>query len=284
MSTPNVEIYAIQYADSRYYADQLFAIDDTTDPEFGKGTEFVDFNWLFYVVKTPNKVILIDTGFTTVEPLKRWGMGELDGKEFVVHDTEELLAAVGIKLSDVTDVILTHHDFDHVGGMHLFSHAHVHMNKEALGVLLSDEGAKIDTPKVVADLGARSGNLTVFDDAYEFEGITVRRIGGHTPGSCVAELTVGDATYVFVADECYVLENAEEGKPIGYRIGDKSKNVAFVHEMKKRINEVDSSGSQKHKLMKEGSGKKLVILPFHEPRVMQQFPHVGGNKYVVKVV
>lgn len=288
MPTPerNVEIYAVQYADADYYADQVFAPSETEDAEFGKGTEFVPFNWLFYAIRVTTKekvrTILLDTGFTGHEILKAWNMDTLNGKKFVLHDIPTLLASIGIKPEDVTDVMLTHHDFDHVGGQHLFPRAQVHMNRTALDTLLVTR----DIPEVAADLEARRGGytLTEFDDAYEFEGVRMRMIGGHTPGSCVAEMELGDTTYVFVADECYVLANAEEGRTIGYRIGDKAKNVAFVKEMKARIDAIDPTGVQKGSVTKvDANGKKTVILPFHDPAVSAQFPAVGGNDHVVKI-
>jgi glyoxylase-like metal-dependent hydrolase (beta-lactamase superfamily II) len=282
MNTKSVEIYAVKYADADYYADQVFAPSETEDAEFGKGTEFVEFNWLFYVIKTGSKIILLDTGFTSYEILKAWGMDVLNGKKFVLHDIPTLLATIGIKQEDVTDVMLTHHDFDHAGGQHLFPNAHVHMNRTALDTLMATN----DTPAVTDNLKARRGgeSLTEFDEAYEFEGIRMRMIGGHTPGSCVAELTDGDATYVFVADECYVLANAEEGRTIGYRIGDKAKNVAFVKEMKARLDAVDPTGAHKGRVVKtDADGKKTVVLPFHDPAVTQQFPAVDGSDHVVKI-
>ena len=71
---------------------------------------------------------------------------------------------------------------------------------------------------------------------------------------------------------------------IGYRIGDKAKNVAFVREMKARIDRIDQGGAQKGSLAKTGpDGRKTVILPFHDPAVMRQFPEVGGNDHVAKI-
>jgi|GEM_PF-3368307 len=284
MTSPDrsVEIYAVQYADADYYADQVFAPSETEDAEFGKGTEFVEFNWLFYVIKTEEKVILLDTGFTSYEILKAWGMDTLNGKKFVLHDIPVLLGTIGIKPEDVTDVMLTHHDFDHTGGQHLFPRAHVHMNRTALDTLMATN----DTPAVTENLKMRrpGESLTEFDASYEFEGVRMRMIGGHTPGSCIAELADGDTTYVFVADECYVLANAEEGRTIGYRIGDKAKNVAFVKEMQARIHAIDPTGAQKGKVTKiDAAGKKTVVLPFHDAAIMKQFPAVNGNDHVVRI-
>lgn len=281
-SSRTAEIYAVKYADSDYYADQIFAPSDTEDAEFGKGTEFIEFNWLFYVIKTGSKVILLDTGFTSYEILKAWNMDILNGKPFVLHDIGKLLASIGLEREDVTDVMLTHHDFDHAGGQHLFPNAHVHMNTTALDTLLQTN----DTPAVTENLKSRRGgeSLSEFPETYEFEGIRMRMIGGHTPGSCIAEMDANGTTYVFVADECYVLANAEEGRTIGYRIGDKAKNVAFVKEMKARIDAIDPSGSQKGKIAKTAAdGHVTVFLPFHDAAIMKQFPAVNGNDHVVKI-
>ncbi len=279
-----MEVFAVNYAESPYWKNQLFAA--AGDVPFGAGEEYVPFAWLLYVVKTPERTILVDTGFHSREPLKRWKMERIGGQEFVLHDIPSLLKRLDITPADVTDVLLTHGDFDHAGGTDLFPNARVHVQKQEWELLTSNADYLADNPGVAAVLGEdRRAGLNVFmSDTTIADCLRVRVIGGHSPGSCVAELTDGDTTYKFLGDECYVLENAETGTPIGYRAGNPEANAAYVRELQEEIGQADRPGAQTGSMAKTGYDELTVFyLPCHEPRVLEQGVPVGPDRNVVRI-
>jgi glyoxylase-like metal-dependent hydrolase (beta-lactamase superfamily II) len=90
------------------------------------------------LVEGPAGLVLIDTGIglsDVANPLERIGQPLIDLAGFQFH--EELTAArqierLGYRAADVTDILLTHGDPDHAGGLADFGDAAVHLAEEEL--------------------------------------------------------------------------------------------------------------------------------------------------------
>src|SRR5690606_19008627 len=96
---------------------------------------------MFY--QTSNRLILIDTGIGDYHPEKFQMQFEIKGSK---HPLEECLNQIGKTADDVTDIVLTHLHFDHVGGlgtvtdngpMPLFKNATIHLHKKHYEYALS---------------------------------------------------------------------------------------------------------------------------------------------------
>ena len=90
------------------------------------------------IFRIGGRVILLDTGFGTREmrePNRLLGddalfkLGIVVDRRLTAHDR---LLARGIRPDQVTDIILTHMDNDHAGGLHDFPGATVHVSREEL--------------------------------------------------------------------------------------------------------------------------------------------------------
>ena len=85
-----------------------------------------------------DRIILLDTGFGTremLDPNRLLGQDALFRLGIVIDlrlTARERLAARGVHADQVTDIILTHLDNDHAGGLHDFPNATVHVSKEEL--------------------------------------------------------------------------------------------------------------------------------------------------------
>jgi len=206
-------VYGIIYGDSFYDSDNIF-FDDVVGEE-------IPFIWMFYVVKFQDKVILIDTGFQDNDLAEKYGV--------TLRDSLSLLLEIGVISSDVTDVVITHSHFDHVSRIKDFEQAAVYMQRNEFEVMKNKE----KNAELVAFLEQKS-NLVLFDDTFKlYDLITVNKVGGHSIGSSVASFTSDGVDYVFVGDECYLLENCK-GKLIGtyYDIGKNRDFVSSVREKK----------------------------------------------------
>lgn len=90
---------------------------------------------IFYI---GDRVILLDTGFGTREmddPQSLLGADALFKLGILIDPrltAAQRLLARGVELSQVTDIVLTHLDNDHVGGLHDFPDATVHVAEEEL--------------------------------------------------------------------------------------------------------------------------------------------------------
>ncbi|TGE00504.1 MBL fold metallo-hydrolase [Methylobacterium nonmethylotrophicum] len=90
------------------------------------------------IFRIGERVILLDTGFGTremLEPNRYLGSDALLSLGIVVDvrlTALHRLAARGIRAEQVTDIVLTHLDADHAGGLHDFPGATVHISAEEL--------------------------------------------------------------------------------------------------------------------------------------------------------
>ncbi len=112
----------------------------------------IDLSLRVFVIKTADRLILIDTGAGGHRDLKfrqRFGMSEDK------HPLEASLKCIGFSCEQVTDVILTHLHFDHAGGLGcldnqeritpVFPQATLHLHQKhyeyAQGPTLRDQGS-----------------------------------------------------------------------------------------------------------------------------------------------
>ncbi|MBW0019910.1 MAG: MBL fold metallo-hydrolase [Mycobacterium sp.] len=95
------------------------------------------------LVETDDGLVLVDSGFETADcsaPARRIGLARhasrpvFQHSETAVHQIERL----GFERTDVRHIVITHFDFDHVGGISDFPHARVHLTAaEAFGAIHS---------------------------------------------------------------------------------------------------------------------------------------------------
>jgi glyoxylase-like metal-dependent hydrolase (beta-lactamase superfamily II) len=169
------------------------------------------FDWALnaVVVRSGGQTILIDSGLGVEVPdFRRAGN--------LVHR----LKAAGIDLSSVTDVVLTHLHFDHVGGLlvdgvkdRLRPDLRIHVAAAEVEFWGSPDFSRTAMGPVLSDVARRAAKQ--FLDAYRsqlrpFEnerevapGVVVTRTGGHTPGHSVVRLTSGGDRLMFAADALF---------------------------------------------------------------------------------
>ncbi|MCS3763144.1 MBL fold metallo-hydrolase [Bradyrhizobium centrosematis] len=169
------------------------------------------FDWALneVVVRSGDQTILIDAGLGEEYPdfprAGQWG---------------QRLEAAGIDLGSVTDVVLTHMHFDHVGGLlvdgvkkRLRPDLRIHVAAAEVKFWASPDFSRTAMPPVLADLARRASKqfldeyhdqLQVFEEQSTIApGVVVRRTGGHTPGHSVVRLASGDDRLMFAGDAIF---------------------------------------------------------------------------------
>lgn len=147
--------------------------------------------FMIYLIKTQSRFILVDAGCET--------MPGFDMHDFI--GPVKALAKIGILPTDITDVVITHAHHDHIECVNYFKKATVYIQRDEY-----QNGKKYfnDYTKV-----------KIFDDEFEIcDGVKVVKIGGHSKGSCIVEITA-DKKYVIAGDECYMRENLKKNIPTG---------------------------------------------------------------------
>ncbi|MCA9038226.1 MAG: MBL fold metallo-hydrolase [Planctomycetaceae bacterium] len=202
--------------------------------------EHLNFGWLHkpplppacchcLVILSGHQAILVDTGIgmhDVNDPHQRIGAETIDaaGFKFLPEATAiRQLVSLGISASAVTDIVLTHCDSDHAGGLSDFPHARVHVSAEEKDNL--DAGNPRYTPQQFShgpDWHTYSKN-----DSDIF-GLPSRRIRtssdtdirlvplfGHTHGHCGVAINHDGAWTLHVGDAYYLRDElTNENHPV----------------------------------------------------------------------
>jgi glyoxylase-like metal-dependent hydrolase (beta-lactamase superfamily II) len=161
------------------------------------------------VVRSGGRTMLIDAGLGLEYPdFPRAGQWALR------------LEAAGIDLASVTDVVLTHMHFDHIGGLlvdevrdRLRPDLKVHVSAAETKFWASPDFSRTAMPPSMAELIRRAaqrflneyqGKLRTFEAKSELApGVLVCRTGGHTPGHSVVRLASRGDRLTFAGDAVF---------------------------------------------------------------------------------
>ncbi len=169
------------------------------------------FDWALneVVVRSGDQTILIDSGLGMEYPdFPRAGQLGLRLKN------------AGIDLGAVTDIVLTHMHFDHVGGLlvdgvktQLRPDLRIHVAAAEVKFWASPDFSRTGMPPVLADLarsaakrflGEYRDRLQPFEDSGEVApGVVVTRTGGHTPGHSVVRVESNGDRLMFAGDAIF---------------------------------------------------------------------------------
>lgn len=164
------------------------------------------------VVKSGQQTILVDAGLGLDPDLHLPRAGQL----------VQRLAAAGIDLASVTDVVLTHLHMDHIGGLlvdgvkeQMHPGLRIHVAAAEVEFWESPDFSHTRMPDGFPDaLRAtakrfmkeyRSHFRTFVDETELAPGVIARRTGGHTPGHCVVRLASGGEALTFAGDAVFTV-------------------------------------------------------------------------------
>lgn len=168
-----MELYAIKYGETTLPESLVF--------EGGNKEVVLPISFTIFLIKLGARLILVDAGCDD--------MPGFDMRHFV--SPAEILGRMGIQPQEITDLLLTHAHHDHFAAVGHFENADIYVNSAEY-----TEELKFRIPQ-----SARV--ILCHEETDIAENIVFRHIGGHSVGSSVVELTVGDKIHVLSGDECY---------------------------------------------------------------------------------
>lgn len=262
---PNTyEVYAIKFAGS----DHKFYEGDWAD---GAPKDVpVDISFMLWLLKGSNgHNILVDAGFMP-EKVREEEFFKL--VDYVRPDSA--LFKLGIAPGEVTDIIISHPHWDHLGGIRLFPNANIWMQKldfqGFVGTAWQKDGssggfAKEDV-RLVIDLNL-AGRLKLVDgDAKEIlPGITVFTGSKHTYDSQYVLVNNGKENIVIASDNIWIYYSLDHLAPPSP--GGTADPKAYVAAMKR---------------MKTLVSDPKYILPGHDSRVFERFTSVSNGVVVIR--
>jgi acetamidase/formamidase len=221
--------------------------------------ERLDIATVFWLLRDGERVVLLDTGFHR----SQW-MEQFDVADYMRPDSALMLA--GVEAGDVTDVVLTHAHWDHMGGIDLFPDAMLWIQRDEYdyytGPAWQDGGhhGGID-PADITELVRRNmeGKVRFVhgDDVEILPGIRAYTRGRHTYASQYLRVISG-GPWVLASDAVYLYRNLEEKRPIAtFEPADSSANLA----------------AQQRMIALAGSPDRVI--PGHDPIQFQRFGDGG---------
>lgn len=218
------------------------------DPSLPKRIEVA---FSFWLIEGGGRLIVVDTGFRDKDKIERWRIEKY-------KDPLQALAEAGFKPEQVTDVVVTHGHWDHLGGLGLFPEATVWINEKELKHLRNAKTGKLPGSLADAEKGSR---LKVTKSTETIApGVAVVPVGLHTPGFQYVAVNNSDGIWILASDVAPLFANFERKKASG-QSSDPKRSLAVMETMLKLVN---------------GDLKRIV--PGHEPSIYEEKDIVEINK------
>ncbi len=210
-------------------------------------------DYYVWAIRSNERVVVVDVGFSQAE-------GERRGRQFLRCPTEGL-AMIGIDAESVTDLIITHLHYDHVGNLARFPAATFHLQDlELIYATGRSMTHRVLRNSYNVDEVTEMVRL-VYADRVEFHqgndeiapGISVHHLGGHTRGLQSVRVHTRRGWVMLASDGCHYYANMEQANPFPI-----VENVTDMLEGHRRLKKL--ADSEDH------------IVPGHDPEVMRRYP------------
>ncbi len=221
--------------------------------------ERLDIPLVFWLVRGGNRNILLDSGCHRQSWLNQYKV-----TDFIRPD--EAVRFAGVEPANITDIILSHAHWDHMGGIDLFPDATIWIQKDEYTYYTGPAWQKggqsggIEPEDLLTLLRRNTqGKLRLIDgdDREIFPGIRVFTGARHTFDSQYI-LVEGTPNIVLASDNCYLFRNLETKTPIPtFERADRAGNVKALERM------VSLAGAPER------------VIPGHDPLVFTRFPAQG---------
>jgi glyoxylase-like metal-dependent hydrolase (beta-lactamase superfamily II) len=240
------EVYAIRYARHERTARANFMDGDEHDGP-------MPLDYFVWLIRGEAGVYVVDTGFDEATARSR--------QRELLSPVEQGLAALGVDVRAVQDVIVTHLHYDHAGNHHLFPQARYHLQDAEMSYCtgrcmchgaLSRAYSADDVAEMVRKVFDRR---VVFHSGDEeiAPGLSLHHIGGHTMGLQAVRVWTRRGWLVLASDAAHFYANMDEGRP-----------YPIVHDVGAML--------EGHRTLRKLASEDDLVIPGHDPLVLARFP------------
>lgn len=213
-------------------------------------------NRVFYLVDGDKK-ILIDSG---------WGLDQQEKKGKLY----KLLDVAGIAPDSITDILLTHLDFDHIGGLvkngkAVFPNATVWISQPEYEAWLAGNIQKRpeDKIKLARNMAViYKDRIKLFNFGTEIlPGITALDASGHTPGHTAYEIVSGPDKLIIAGDLMHIVE-AQLPKP----------ELSTIYDM-----DMEKAAATRARLLKQAVEERADLAGMHMEPISNVYQRQDGG-------
>jgi glyoxylase-like metal-dependent hydrolase (beta-lactamase superfamily II) len=221
----------------------------------------MDIPVMVWLLKGSNgRRVLVDSGFYRQRLVDQWKVRDF-------RSPADAIGAAGVAAEEITDIIITHAHWDHVGGIELFPKATVWIQRDEYAYYTGEAWharathGGIDEDDMLSLLRVNVQGRVRFvngDDQEPVAGIRCYLGGRHTWASQYVAVRTAGGTAVFTSDNMYLYENLEKRVPIAQTL-DPAANL----KAQERIRSLASAVS--------------LIVPGHDPAVFEKYDRVADG-------
>lgn len=247
------EVYAIRFAqrEASVRGEHFYGHDPCA-------MEACPISYYVWLAVSDNHSVLVDAGYTPETAARR-------GNRDYLQSPMDTIRALGVDPDRIDHLVISHLHYDHTGHVSDFPRAEIVLQESEMAFWTSrhagrEQLAHFVEPSDVAYLVEQNfaGRVRMVDGVHEVvPGVTAHRVGGHTPGLQVVQVRTAAGRVVLAADAAHFYENVEREKPYGV--------VTYLPTMYDAFD-----------ALRALSDRPELIVPGHDPLVLQRFPAVPG--------
>jgi glyoxylase-like metal-dependent hydrolase (beta-lactamase superfamily II) len=250
MTSAPYRIYAVRYAHRSCTSSEAFYGDHHSSP--------MAMDYFVWALTSGARTVVVDLGFTEAVGTRR-------GRQFLRCPSRGL-AEIGVDCAQVEHVVLSHFHYDHVGNYALFPRATFYVQEQEMAFYTGRNASfpafrrSVEVDDVCALVRLNyEGRVVFVDGAREIvPGVTVTKVGGHTPGMQIISVEHAKGRAVVASDASHYYRNFEERIPFN-----------TLHDLPGMYRAFERIGE-------EASAPELVV-PGHDPLVLERLRPVGDG-------
>ena len=215
-------------------------------------------DYFFWIVRNDERLVLVDTGF-------RPEVGTRKGRE-VFCRPHEALHRLGLSGAAVSDLVLTHFHYDHIGNVAAFPGARIITSAREFAFWTGPdaeftEATPVERDEVALLESARQDGRVVLlpEEPAGIPGLDILEVAGHTPGQLVVTAATADGAVVLASDAAHFYEE-------------------YLRDMPFHIYSDLPAMRQGFRTLRSLTDRPdTVVVPGHDPEVMHHFPPVSAD-------
>jgi glyoxylase-like metal-dependent hydrolase (beta-lactamase superfamily II) len=255
------EVLAVRYGTRQARAHEVYL----NYHAYGEPDRQLGMDYFFWVIRSPDRTVVVDTGFSAEA-------GAARGRTRLLP-TAEALQQAKVQPQAVTQIVVTHAHYDHIGGLTAFGIPEVIMTGAEYEFWTSPMAARrlFAAHAEQAEIGHlrqlhAAGRLTLTGDSYQVApGIDLVQVGGHTPGQAIVTVRTAAGQVVLASDAVHYYAELEQDRPFAI-VAD----VAAMYAAYDRIRELERAPG-------------AVVVAGHDPEVLARFPGRAGSDNVIRL-